>query len=45
MDELNPALVIYDCMDELAAFKNSPRQLLQRENALFKVADVVFMGG
>jgi UDP-galactopyranose mutase len=45
MDELNPALVIYDCMDELAAFKNSPKQLLQRENALFKVADVVFTGG
>ncbi|HEV7928728.1 MAG TPA: glycosyltransferase [Nitrosospira sp.] len=45
MDELSPGLVVYDCMDELAAFKNSPKQLLQRENALFKVADLVFTGG
>lgn len=43
--ELNPSLIVYDCMDELAAFKNSPKQLLQRENALFKLADVVFTGG
>lgn len=27
---LHPSLVVYDCMDELAAFKNSPKQLLQR---------------
>ncbi|WON73787.1 glycosyltransferase [Nitrosospira sp. Is2] len=45
MDELSPGLVVYDCMDELAAFKNSPKQLLQRENALFKEADIVFTGG
>jgi glycosyltransferase involved in cell wall biosynthesis len=45
MDELSPGLVVYDCMDELASFKNSPKQLLQRENALFKVADIVFTGG
>jgi glycosyltransferase involved in cell wall biosynthesis len=45
MNELSPRLVIYDCMDELVSFKNSPRQLLQRENALFKVADIVFTGG
>jgi UDP-galactopyranose mutase len=31
MNELGPRLVIYDCMDELVSFKNSPRQLLQRE--------------
>ncbi|CAN5473318.1 hypothetical protein BH11PSE11_BH11PSE11_21020 [soil metagenome] len=43
--ELHPSMVIYDCMDELAAFKNAPRQLLQRETALYKVADVVFTGG
>ncbi|WP_242478235.1 glycosyltransferase [Rubrivivax gelatinosus] len=35
----------YDCMDELAAFKDAPRQLRQRENALLKRADVVFTGG
>jgi glycosyltransferase involved in cell wall biosynthesis len=41
----DPALVIYDCMDELAAFKNAPKQLLQRENALLNIADLVFTGG
>ena len=45
LQELNPSLVIYDCMDELAAFKNPPKQMLQRENALLKVADIVFTGG
>ncbi len=42
---LNPKLVVYDCMDELAAFKHAPKQMLQRENALFKLADIVFTGG
>jgi glycosyltransferase involved in cell wall biosynthesis len=32
-------------MDELSAFKHAPRQLIQRENALFKMADLVFTGG
>ncbi|SFO37322.1 NAD(P)-binding protein [Nitrosospira briensis] len=45
LQELQPALVIYDCMDELAAFKNPPKQMLQRENGLLKVADLVFTGG
>jgi glycosyltransferase involved in cell wall biosynthesis len=45
LQELNPGLVVYDCMDELAAFRNSPKQLLQRETALLKVADLVFTGG
>ena len=42
---LQPGGVVYDCMDELAAFRHAPRQLLQRENALFKMADLVFTGG
>jgi UDP-galactopyranose mutase len=42
---VEPQAIIYDCMDELSAFLNAPRQLLQRENALFKVADLVFTGG
>lgn len=42
---LHPALIVYDCMDELAAFKNSPKQLLQRETALLGMADLVFTGG
>ncbi len=37
--------VVYDCMDELSAFRFAPRQLVQRENALFKAADLVFTGG
>ncbi|MBQ5946013.1 FAD-dependent oxidoreductase [Massilia sp. ST3] len=42
---LHPSKVIYDCMDELAAFKNAPKQLLQRESALLNIADLVFTGG
>ena len=45
LQELHPVLVVYDCMDELAAFKNPPKQMLQRERALLKVADLVFTGG
>ncbi|MGZ5271030.1 MAG: glycosyltransferase [Ramlibacter sp.] len=43
--ELDPQGIIYDCMDELTLFKNAPRQLVQRENVLFKEADLVFTGG
>ncbi len=42
---LSPAAVVYDCMDELSAFLNAPKQLIQREHALFKIADLVFAGG
>ncbi|MEA3150109.1 MAG: UDP-galactopyranose mutase, partial [Gammaproteobacteria bacterium] len=42
---LHARLVVYDCMDELSAFKNAPRQLLQREHALLKISDIVFTGG
>ncbi|VXB76773.1 glycosyltransferase family 1 protein [Massilia sp. 9I] len=42
---LNPSKIVYDCMDELAMFKNAPKQLLQRESALLNMADVVFTGG
>jgi UDP-galactopyranose mutase len=42
---LSPRGVVYDCMDELTNFKNAPRQLVQRENALFQLADLVFTGG
>ncbi|MFP5392170.1 MAG: glycosyltransferase [Gammaproteobacteria bacterium] len=45
LQALHPSLVVYDCMDELAAFKNAPKQLLQRETALLSIADVVFTGG
>jgi len=45
LQSLHPSLVIYDCMDELSAFKNPPKQLLQRETALLNIADLVFTGG
>lgn len=41
----NPLAVIYDCMDELSAFKNAPAELLEREKQLFDAADLVFTGG
>jgi glycosyltransferase involved in cell wall biosynthesis len=44
-EHLNPELVIYDCMDELSAFKFAPPQLTQLEKDLFHKADVVFTGG
>jgi glycosyltransferase involved in cell wall biosynthesis len=42
---VQPSCVVYDCMDELSAFKNAPRQLRQRESALMKTAAVVLTGG
>ena len=45
LQQLTPTAVIYDCMDELSAFRNAPKQMLQRENALLKLADLVFTGG
>ncbi|HCC58197.1 MAG TPA: UDP-galactopyranose mutase [Solibacterales bacterium] len=44
-DSLAPRAVVYDCMDELSAFFNAPRELIERENRLLKLADVVFTGG
>ena len=40
-----PAGVVYDCMDELSAFKNATPELLLREDQLFSLADLVFTGG
>jgi len=45
LQSFEPSLVVYDCMDELAAFKNPPKQLVQRENALLNIADLCFTGG
>ncbi len=42
---LEPAATVYDCMDELSAFKNAPPELKQREAELLRRADVVFTGG
>jgi glycosyltransferase involved in cell wall biosynthesis len=43
--ELQPRGIVFDSMDELTLFKHAPRQLVQRENVLFKEADLVFCGG
>ncbi len=40
-----PALTVYDCMDELAAFKFAPPALRKFERELFERADLVFTGG
>ena len=42
---LHPLAVVYDCMDELSAFKGAPDCLKHRERELFKTADLVFTGG
>ncbi|MFC5849658.1 glycosyltransferase [Deinococcus petrolearius] len=43
--ELQPRVVVYDCMDELANFRGAPPELRSREQALFQRADLVFTGG
>lgn len=43
--ELEPKAVVYDCMDQLSAFKNAPDILHIREAELFGLADLVFTGG
>ena len=43
--DFEPLAVVYDCMDQLAAFKHAPPTLLERERDLFAQADVVFTGG
>lgn len=42
---LSPAVVVYDCMDELSNFKGAPPELRRRERELFARADVAFTGG
>lgn len=36
---------VYDCMDELSAFKDAPAELVRLEKELFARADLVFTGG
>jgi UDP-galactopyranose mutase len=42
---LQPEKMIFDCMDELSAFKFSPPELKQREQELLSRCNVVFTGG
>ncbi|WP_456713289.1 glycosyltransferase [Bradyrhizobium sp. USDA 4353] len=42
---LRPDLCVYDCMDELTAFRFAPPRLVEREIELLACCDVVFTGG
>jgi len=42
---LQPDVCIFDCMDELSAFKNAPQPLVELERHLLARADLVFTGG
>lgn len=45
VEDLDARALVYDCMDELAAFKFAPPQLLERERVLLEAADIVLTGG
>ena len=42
---IDSSAIVYDCVDELSAFKNPPPQMREREAELMRRADVVFTGG
>jgi UDP-galactopyranose mutase len=42
---LQPKLTVFDCMDELAAFKGAPQDMKDKEAELLRRADLVFTGG
>jgi hypothetical protein len=42
---LPASLIVYDCMDELSAFRGAPEALVNLERELFTRADLVFTGG
>ena len=42
---LTPRAIVYDCMDELSAFKFAPAELVENEKELLSKADLVFTGG
>jgi UDP-galactopyranose mutase len=44
-DRLSPFAVVYDCMDELSAFKGAPTLIKAREAELMQRASLVLTGG
>jgi UDP-galactopyranose mutase len=44
-EHLEPTMVIYDCMDELSAFKGASSEIPLYEKKLMHKADLVFTGG
>lgn len=43
--QCEPDLCVYDCMDELSAFKGAPAKTKAYEKMMFSLADLVFTGG
>jgi len=44
-DHLSPSAIVYDCMDELSAFKGAPATLKDREADLMRRSSLVLTGG
>jgi glycosyltransferase involved in cell wall biosynthesis len=44
-DHLDAQLTVYDCMDELSAFRGADPRIIEQERALFGRTDLVFTGG
>jgi hypothetical protein len=44
-EHLEPKAIVYDCMDELSAFKFAPAELVENEQKLMAKANIVFTGG
>jgi UDP-galactopyranose mutase len=44
-EDFNPIASVYDCMDELSAFKGANSHLPEMERRLFERVDLVFTGG
>jgi glycosyltransferase involved in cell wall biosynthesis len=43
--QFKPRYIVYDCMDELSAFRYAPKEMVQLEKTLMARADIVFTGG
>jgi hypothetical protein len=44
-DHIRPDYCVYDCMDELSAFRFAPPELIDAEKQLLATCDMVFTGG
>jgi len=45
VEGFTPLTRVFDCMDELSAFRFAPVELLERDRATMRWADIVFTGG
>jgi glycosyltransferase involved in cell wall biosynthesis len=44
-DAIKAKITVFDCMDELSAFKFAPPELIENEKRVLEKADLVFTGG